>query len=146
VPRVKAALDLGPGWKLDVEGVELTWRATAHQVELRARGLRIAPPGDGASVSLAGARIRLNRAALLRGHVVLTAIELDARRSSSCATPAAASPCGSMRRRAGARNLDGVGGCCEARARGRSRRPHRVRRRAERHDVERAPRRRRPVA
>ena len=78
VPRVKAALDLGPGWQLDVEGVELTWRATAHQVELRARGLRVAPPGGGASVSLAGARIRLNRSALLRGHVVLTAIELDA--------------------------------------------------------------------
>jgi hypothetical protein len=78
VPQVKAALDLGPGWQLDVEAVELTWRATAHQVELRARGMRIAPPGDGASVSLAGARIRLSRAALLRGHVVLTAIELDA--------------------------------------------------------------------
>ena len=78
VPSVKSALDLGPGWELDVEGVELSWRATAHQVELRARGLRIAPPGDGASVSLPGVRIRLSRAALLRGHVVVIAIELDA--------------------------------------------------------------------
>jgi uncharacterized protein YhdP len=109
VPRVKAALDLGPGWQLDVEGVELTWRATAHQVELRARGLRIAPPGDGASVTLAGARIRLSRAALLGGHVVLTAIELDApalklvRDAGGRLAMRFDSPEG------GTRNLDGVG-------------------------------------
>ena len=78
VPRVKSALALDEGWQLDVEGLELTWRATAHQVELRARGLRVAPPGGGASVTLAGGRLRLSRAALLRGHVSVTAIELDA--------------------------------------------------------------------
>jgi hypothetical protein len=53
VPRVKSALALDEGWQLDV-GPVLTWRATAS-VELRARGLRVAP-GGGASATLAGGR------------------------------------------------------------------------------------------
>ena len=78
VPRLKAALALDEEWRVDVEALELVWRAAARQTELRARGLRIARPKDGASVTLAGARIRLKRRALLRGEVEIVAIELDA--------------------------------------------------------------------
>src|SRR6185369_5843766 len=87
----------------------LTWRATAHQVELRARGLRVAPPGGGASVSLAGARIRLSRPALLRGHVVLTAIELDAPALKLVRDAGGRLAMGFDAPEGGTGNLDGVG-------------------------------------
>jgi hypothetical protein len=78
VPRLKAALATDEAWHVDIEGLELVWEAAAHHAELHARGLRIARPNEGASVTLAAAHIRLNRAALLRGQVVVTAIELEA--------------------------------------------------------------------
>jgi hypothetical protein len=78
IPRIKAELALEEGVSVDVEGLELVWQAEKRHAELRARGLRIARPSEGASVTLAAARIRLKRRALLRGQVVVTAIELDA--------------------------------------------------------------------
>ncbi len=78
VPRLKAALAKDEAWSVDMDGLELVWQAAERHVELRARGLHIARPNEGASVTLAEARIRLNRPALLRGEVVVVAIELEA--------------------------------------------------------------------
>jgi hypothetical protein len=79
VPRLKAALGQGDeGWQVDVDRLELVWEAAAHQIEIRARGLRLARPNEGAVVTLAAARVRLNRRAIFRGEVVVTGIELDA--------------------------------------------------------------------
>ena len=78
IPRIKAALALEEGVSVDIAGLELVWQPEKRHAELRARGLRIAQPSEGTSVTLAAARIRLNRRALLRGEVVVLAVELDA--------------------------------------------------------------------
>jgi uncharacterized protein YhdP len=77
VPRLKAAVgeDAG-GWQVDVDGLDLVWDASDHQVELRAHGLRLERPGEANALALASVRVRLKRSALLRGEVVIRAIEI----------------------------------------------------------------------
>jgi hypothetical protein len=54
VPRLKAAVgeDAG-GWQVDVDGLDLVWDASDHQVELRAHGLRLERPGEANALALA---------------------------------------------------------------------------------------------
>lgn len=78
VPRFEAALRADEGWQVHLDGLDLAWQADGHRAELRARGLAIARPADGAAFRLEAARVRLNRAALLRGQVVVVGVEVDA--------------------------------------------------------------------
>jgi hypothetical protein len=79
VPRIEAALaEDDEGWKVDVDALELVWETAERHVELQARGLSITRPNESTSVKLDEVRIRLQRRALLRGRIVVTAIELDA--------------------------------------------------------------------
>ena len=79
VPRIAAELAAGEGqWRVTVDGLDLVWAVAAHQVELRAHGLRIAKANGEGQVSLEAARIRLRRRALLRGEIDVIALELDA--------------------------------------------------------------------
>lgn len=78
VPRVKAALaEQTEGWSVDLAGLELAWVPTSRQLELHARGIRLARPSDGVDVRLDALRVRVKRRALLRGAVVVTAVEFD---------------------------------------------------------------------
>src|SRR5437899_4700044 len=77
VPRITASLaEGGDAWRMTLDGLELVWQPAARHVELRARGLRVARHDDSASVRLEAVRIRLRRRALLRGKIVVEAIEL----------------------------------------------------------------------
>jgi uncharacterized protein YhdP len=78
VPRIEAALAQDDaGWTVDVDALELVWETAERHVELQARGLQIVRRNDMASIKLDEVRIRLQRRALLRGQIVVTAIEVD---------------------------------------------------------------------
>jgi hypothetical protein len=77
IPRFEAALAADPSWQVHLDGLDLVWAAEGHRTELRARGVAIARPADGAAFRLDEVRVRLNRRALVRGSVVVTGIEVD---------------------------------------------------------------------
>jgi hypothetical protein len=77
VGRLKTAVaENAGGWLSRSRGLDLVWDASDRQAELRARGLRLGRPGDETALALDSVRVRLKRSALLRGAVVIRAIEI----------------------------------------------------------------------
>ena len=77
VGRLKTAVaENAGGWRVDLAGLDLVWDASRPPRPSCARGLRLGRPGGETALALDSVRVRLKRQRLLRGAVVIRAIEI----------------------------------------------------------------------